>query len=275
MARQPNLNQIRLEFDDWIERRNQSDWPERQDGKLTVRPGGITAIPTELTRSALFSLPRKGDRLYFLRKPLACRSDMSLRYTGEQLDQADCDVYLACVFLARGSPIGMNIKASANDLLQVLNRPSGGSSRRTILASLERLTKGHLDLRIRRQGRIYEFSMSLIYMLPPDEGGRRRWFRLDPDGYKLYRNLSYVDLAKHQQLKTSMARALHLYAVSHRREKPHDVRIGELQNWMGYAGKSEQFLFHFKRSMEQLREVGIIEEPHISYGGAGWTLAKL
>lgn len=61
--------------------------------QIPLFPEEKSAMPTKWTRTSLFAAVKKGRRRSFVKTPLASRNDVSILYTGEQLDAGDNDVF--------------------------------------------------------------------------------------------------------------------------------------------------------------------------------------
>ena len=70
-------------------------WPEPKRG-----------APNSFIRSALFAAIQSKDRQYMKETLLASQDGIVIKYTGEQLNQADLDVWETIVHLAREQPLG-------------------------------------------------------------------------------------------------------------------------------------------------------------------------
>ena len=88
-------------------------WPEPKRG-----------TPNAVLRGALFAAIHK-DRQYMHRKELIATQDgVTIRYTGEQLDQSDLDVWEQVLHLARTQALGTRCYFTAHGFLKALDRHS-------------------------------------------------------------------------------------------------------------------------------------------------------
>lgn len=100
---------------------------EKVGEKLRNWPEEVAAMPTELTRVSLFGLIRRGRRKVMDWEKLSSRTDIEVSYFGKQLDQADGDLWLACLRMGRGVPMGQRIYTTRAALLKEIGRCTGNS----------------------------------------------------------------------------------------------------------------------------------------------------
>ena len=92
-------------------------WPEPKRG-----------APNAVLRGALFAAVQGKDRQYMHRQELIAAQDgITIRYTGEQLDQADLDVWEQALHLARTQALGTECYFTAHGFLKALGRQTGKS----------------------------------------------------------------------------------------------------------------------------------------------------
>lgn len=70
-------------------------WPEPKGG-----------APNSFIRSALFAAIQSKDRQYIKDTVLASQDGITVKFTGEQLNQTDLDVWETIVHMAREQPLG-------------------------------------------------------------------------------------------------------------------------------------------------------------------------
>jgi hypothetical protein len=85
-------------------------------------PEATRPISNDMARSALFSCVQGGDRLLLHHAALAAIGGVTIEFSGEQLNQDDCDTLMQLVFMARGQPLGAFVMVSAYAVLKGLGR---------------------------------------------------------------------------------------------------------------------------------------------------------
>lgn len=269
-------------FRKYLEEKNAKEREERErreresriGGKLILWPDDVGVIPTEITRTALFGLPRRGRRQFFRDKVVASRSDVSIRYTGHELDQSDLEVWMLVLYIARGQHVGQRLYTNLNSMLKGLDRQNGGAARKSLKSSLERLATARFNMKFKRVGKEYQVIAGFMnWGVEVDSG--KMWVRVDPEGETLFSNLSYLEFQTHLALPTSMSKALHVYAIGHKRKKRHRVLVKDLKLWLGYNGTSKDFRRYLKLALRELEEQGIMSEIELSASTVEWTLGDL
>jgi hypothetical protein len=74
--------------------------------QLPLWPEPVRGAPNSFLRSALFAAIQGKTRTGLKKQLLGSLQGLTVRYTGEQLDQSDLDVWEQAVHLARSHPLG-------------------------------------------------------------------------------------------------------------------------------------------------------------------------
>ena len=98
-------------------------WPEPKRG-----------TPNSFLRSALFSAIQSKDRQFLKEVTLGSQDGVTVKFTGEQLNQEDLTVWETLIHLARQHPLGTTCQFTAHGLLKALGLPTGGAHHRTSIA---------------------------------------------------------------------------------------------------------------------------------------------
>lgn len=247
--------------------------------EIPLFPMEVAAMPTELARTALFRARRRGSRKVYMWEVLASRGDIRIEYFGTELDNGiDQELWLLILSLARGMKAGSRLWATQSGLLRELGRSTGGQSKKNLKQALARLSSATLRIQFKRGENNYQFTTSLLSWGIEEETGRM-FLRVDPDGQALFENLSYLDFDLHLELEGGVAKALHLYAISHKRGVRHAQVLSNLKEWFGYEGRERQFRNVLKEGMTQLEAKGVLSECDIQIWRGKetvfWTLNNL
>lgn len=234
-------------------------------------PSNVVAMPTELTRTALFSIisdqNAKGRNVIDDNKEnnllnniqLASRSDIKIFYTGEQLCVKDETVWLACLRLGRGVPLGEKIFLNMADLLYELKMSDSGENRGVLMARLLRLSKAHFTITLKRKNKKYVVTTGLIKWTTEQDTGKM-FFRLDPDSSQLFENLAYQPWSERLKFKNDVAVWLLSYVTGHAQGKCHWVEIEKIKKWCGYSGRLRDFKKVCWVAMQDFEGKGLIEK---------------
>lgn len=251
---------------------------ERVGSKLRQWPGGVAAMPTELTRTSLFGLPRRGRRKVMDWEKLSSRADVEVSYNGKQLDQADADLWLACLRMGRAVPMGQRIYTTRAALLKEIGRKDDGRTRAWLEESLKRMAGASFMLETTRSGRKIKVTTGMMKWGIEEPSGQM-FIRLDPEGAALFENLAYVGWEQRLALGSNASKALQLYISGHMAGKPHAVPLADLAHWMGYEGRLRQFRTALQHAMNELAKAGEIHSHSINAGPKGdvayWTRSNL
>jgi hypothetical protein len=228
------------------------------------------AIPNAIARSALFAPIRRGRRPLYDETLIASRADVEIRYSGDQLDMADQDVWLLLIEIARRMPIGSRIAVSRYGILKALGKNTGKSDHEWLLGAIKRLVKSTVWIKAKR----YQAALHLVDSFELDERTGKYRMRLNPELVKLYDKNEYalVDWERRKALKrhVDLAKWLQAYIATHQYGEEHRISIRLLKEWSG--AKSE--LRHFKQdilaALTELERLGEIENPRIETDVAVW-----
>lgn len=250
------------------EESKQQDEAEKVGKQMAFWPENAGAIPTELTRVSLFGLIRRGRRKILDWEKLASRADIEVSYFGKQLDQADADLWLACLRLGRGLPMGQRIFTNKSKLLKEIGRDAGTSNRTWLDNSLDRIASATLKIVLKRKDKEMTLRCKLMTSGVEEKTGNM-FIRLDPEGAALFENLTYVDWEKRLALQSNAAKALQLYVCGHTTGKPHAVPLADLAQWLGYEGRLRQFRETLSEAINELKGQGLISDASIKRGARG------
>lgn len=92
---------------------------------LPKSPEDKRIMANAILRSSLFGVVEKGRRIYEKKILKATVQGLTLRVTGEQLDQSDFDVFLECLHRNQGFPLGSAIRFSGGNFLKSIGRSAG------------------------------------------------------------------------------------------------------------------------------------------------------
>jgi len=224
--------------------------------QLPLWPEAKRGAPNAVLRGALFAAIHK-DRQYMRRQELIATQDgVTIRYSGEQLDQADLDVWEQTLHLARTQALGSECYFTAHGFLKALSRPTGKKDYEWLQTALERLTGAVVRI---SDGRRTYFG-TLVEGGIRDEDTGRYVVRINPELAKFYGRTQWtqIDWAQRRQLRGKpLALWLHGFYASH--AKPYPLTVEYLHKLSGSQTKQ---IKHFKqnliRALRDLEAVGAI-----------------
>ncbi|MGZ8954988.1 MAG: plasmid replication initiator TrfA [Methylovulum sp.] len=194
-------------------------WPEPKRG-----------TPNSLIRSALFSAIQGKDRQFMKEATLYSQQGITIKFTGEQLNQEDLSLWETLVHLAKEHPLGNVCTFTAYGILKSLGLSTGGKNHKDLHSGIIRLTACAVE--IAHEGKKY-FG-SLIESGAKDELSSHYTIKLNRQLIRLYNESTWtaIDWKQRTQIrKKPLAQALHAYYSSHR--APYPVKLATLQQLTG------------------------------------------
>lgn len=196
------------------------NWPDTDRG-----------VPNIALRSALFGAIAKGPRRYLEGENISAQKNITISYTGEQLDQGDLDVWVTVLHLARTQPIDQGCSITAYKLLKLLQLTDTGANHKTLKSRLSRMNTCALVVQV---GPLIHYEGSLINEIYRDEHSRHCIIRLTPGLNKMFERDQFTQIhwAVRQTLNGHyLAQWLHGFYSSH--AAPFPLRIETLHRLSG------------------------------------------
>lgn len=267
---------MQLQIAECVER-PQSKLPKAQQ-KLFL-PGlddFLRAISNHIARSSLFAPLGKGSRsrkskVTFKDVVLFSRADAVIKFWGEQLDEAQADVWLQAMHEASKRPLGEAITIKRSQFLKAIGRHTGGDEYRWLNKTMQSLTFAMLVIEVSKDGKP-KFSVGknsalhLIESFSYDDVTESYTFRIDPRWQIMYSNCEYslINWEKRLRLRHDMAKSLQrIIATSDQSPQRHALDFEEngppgLKKILQYSGRMRDFKIALRRAMDELERVGII-----------------
>lgn len=261
------------------------DAPAKSKAKVVQLPWwpeAMQAIPNHLARSGLFAPIARGRRKLLDDVEIPSRGDVRLRYTGHQLDEADCDVWMQVLHEARRVPLGEKIVINRGAFLRAIGRSTGSKDYKWLHESLKRLRIGALYIEAKRYtiGNTAGSSiLNLVKDFDHDPDTDTYLLAMDQRLVLLYSNREFaqVDRDKRLQIKhhPDMAKWLQRQvATSNERIQHHS--LADLKECMRYGGHLRNFRTALKAALAELVRLKIIAKPRIERSTRGveqatWT----
>jgi hypothetical protein len=228
--------------------------------QLPLWPEAAPGAPNPVLRSALFPAIKSRHRRMLRKEPIAALTGIDIKFTGEQLNQEDLEVWLQVLNLARSHPLGEICHTTAHGLLKALARPTGNSQHKQLHESLLRLQAHGLEI---KRGRFTHFG-SLVMAGVKDETTRHYTIQIDPRMAVLFgQGWTQLDTTIRRKLRGKPL-ALWLQANYATHADPLAYSVAKLRELSGSHTKD---LFKFRQNLRQaladLQTTGAI---------AGWAI---
>jgi TrfA protein len=243
--------------------------PSGQVVKLPPWAGELRACPSCVLRSALFKVIERGRRKALERAIVAAWPGVTIRYTGWQLDQADLDVWLTVLHIAREQALGMQVPVTAYQILKMLGKKVGKSGYEWLKVTTARLTAGSVEITVGTK----TYCGSLIERFTRDEVTGHYVLMLNPDLVVLFEDNAFTRLEweQRQGLHKDLAKWLHGYVLSHQATAKHPHRIG-LERLQELCGSEREDLRFFRRdvreAIKELKNPGVVAAWRITEADA-------
>ena len=239
-----------------------------QNKKLYPWPDKYRVMPNEMTRSALFAVVRPGHRKWLEDTVIASRAGTRLAFTGRQLDQSDCDVWLQALQLAKHKDLGTRVYFKRGAFLKALGRQHGGKGYQWLDRSLKRLFVAAVVIRTKR----YQSGFHLIDGYDLDEKTGEYWLRISPDAKAAFDcdHTSRVDLERRLQIGRGqqLAKWLQNYVCGHAKGNQHTRGLPYLYEWSGVSGPIRNFRsIGLPRALKELARLDVITGGRIRQDG--------
>ena len=217
--------------------------------------------PNSFIRSALFAAIQSKDRVFMKEQVLASQAGITVKFTGEQLNQEDLTVWDALVHLARQHPLGHECEFTAYGILKAMGLPTGGAQHKKLHSAIVRLTACAVE--ITHEKRTY-FG-SLIENGIKDEMTSHYQVKLNRDLIRLFGDTHWTGIDWQQRLllsKKPLAQALHAYFSSH--QHPHPVTLSFLRDLTGSRNaQAAGFKRHCCAALDALVKIGFLRSYQI------------
>jgi len=247
---------IHQEFIAKLDERKAKEEQEKRVVRLPAESNTNRAAPNAIIRSAVFGIVERGKRPDLKRAVIAAQNGYEITYTGERLDQTDFDVWLAIKHLCVPYPLGTEVTITTPEILKVLKRKDGRSTRKWLINSLRRMTECTIGMRTETQG----FLGHMIEYCKWDDKTYTFAVTLSKNMAPFFEDKSYTLLKTEarNQLKKELTRWLHAYWSSHNEIYP--IKDTTLYKLCGSKGSIKQFREHLRKSLKELEQIGFIEE---------------
>ncbi|HGJ5864324.1 MAG TPA: plasmid replication initiator TrfA [Arsenophonus nasoniae] len=215
---------------------------------LPMTKSNFIPVPNSILRSSLFGIVKKGSRKFEKNVLKASFKGYTVKYTGEQLDQSDLDVWLECLQRCQPTPLGYTVRFSAHNFLQSIGRNTGKTDHEWLKSVFQRLRVNDVEI---SDGK-YTYAGSLIFEQYRDEETGVNCLVLNPKIVACFGKDRWTGFTKEIRLKLkgkSLTQWLHAFYSSH--SKPLPIKIITLKELCG-STTTKDFKQKIKKSLSEL-----------------------
>lgn len=226
---------------------------EIEDQYLPISKKTHIPAPNVVLRSALFGVVKRGSRKYEKNVLKATLNGYTVKFTGEQLDQSDLDVWLECLQRCQESPLGHTVRFAAHNFLLSIQRNTGKSDHEWLKSSLLRLKANAVEI---SDGK-YTYIGSIIDLIYRDELTGENCLVLNSKISACFGDAGWTGITKETRLKLKgkpLTQWLYGFYSSH--SKPFSVKVATLKELCSSEIK-ELYKFRqiLQKSLTELSEV--------------------
>jgi len=264
----PGLAAALKSFTNKIATSKQDENKLTEEAKIIYLPQEVLehrAMPNFCLRSALFGVVMKGARKQLHNQVIAAQKGYFIQYTGESLDQFDCDVWLAVKHLCSKWPLGSEVHFSASEVFSLIGSKDGGKSGEMLRQSIHRMASCSMTW-TEKQGP--GFCGSLIGWAAWEKNRRQFCVILVPRMSALFSKDRYtiLHMVQRQMLGGGLARWLHGYWASH--DCIYPIHADTIQGMCGSKASSRKKFYQLLRSaLKELSAIRFLTRGSVSRKG--------
>jgi hypothetical protein len=235
------------------------------------------AMPNHIARSSLFAPVARGAKTIHRESILVTRKDALLKYWGEQLDEAQADVWMQLIYEILSRPLGEAVPICRAQFLRAIGRQTGNYEYVWLHRTMKALCFAMLVIEVTSDGKpkMHVGSSGALHMLDGfdyDEIRKTYTVRIDPRWRYLYANreFAFIDWAKRLRIRQGqdMAKTLQrLVATSD--EMVQRYRLDWLKEKMQYRSPMRKFKISLAAAMAELDRVEVIAAGRIELNTKG------
>lgn len=201
-------------------------------------PAHTRATPNSIIRSNLFGVVAKGKRQYVDNFIIYSHNGTTILFSGLCLDQADFDVWIAILNMAKydggASEVYFSdsITTSISELLTATGRSAGGDNRKRLIDSILRIQKATIQISIDKIK--YSFSDHLLGEV--ERVNCKYKIEIRPKLSELFNAGGFTRLAIDERLQfkeKSLCKWLHGFYSSHADTEKYHYSISRIQEFSG------------------------------------------
>jgi hypothetical protein len=207
------------------------------------------AVPNGILRSALFGVLKKGPRRFVKEKEICANKDLSIKYTGEQLDQADLDVWEQCLHVFRNRDLDEKIEFTANSFLTEMGRGNSKHQYETLISSLKRLKTACFSFETETE----EYYGNFINDIRRNKINKKFVLTFNKKIALLFGQKKYTKIDHEMRKKIGNSPiTLWLFRFYSSHKRPFPMYVETIQKRCGSEDSLKSFKYNLKKALEKL-----------------------
>lgn len=230
-------------------------------------------VPNSLVRSALFSTKSLGDdRSMVKAASIYSQNGYEITYTGEELNQFDCQTLHAILHAQRdsGLPFGRPVTVSQTAIIELLSKDANGNTYKRVYNQIRRICEATLCIKqsVHESSRVYHGH--IIDRFWKDDRGHL-CFTLNPDLASLFdADCTILSLQRKVLVDKLMSKWLLDYSSSHTQFIP--LPVDYLKSLSGNINPIAQFKRQLAEACDEIIEKLGSKAPFVRYNITKTTL---
>ena len=216
--------------------------------QLPLWPNETRGVPNGFLRSALFGAVSRGPKRFLDAEVLSSVEGVTIKYTGQRLDQNDLDVWESVLHIVREQELGTQCRFTAYSLLKLMGKTDTGKNRELLHKQIVRLRSGTVEA---TQGR-YTYIGGLIHDAFKDEETHEWVVEINPKLKVLYGSDQFTLLdweIRHKLNGMQLAQWLHGFYSTHASPLPYKV-----ETLYKLSGSEAGEMWKFKQTLKKALE---------------------
>lgn len=244
----------------------------------------MRAMPNHIARSSIYAPVAAGKKKMHQGTIMISRGDAVIKFWGEQLDEAQADVWMQAMHEAVKYPLGEPVRIERASFLRTIGRQTGNFEYKWLHRTMHALAFAMLVIEVTKDGKSKlaigkTRALHMIDSFDYDDDAKTYILRIDPRWCDMYGNREFALIDWEKRLKfgqgQNMAKALQRL-VATTNDPVHRYELGWLKDKLGYTGRMRDFMIALKKAILELERLEIIAGGHIGTSTKGkrqvvWT----
>lgn len=227
----------------------------------------MRAMPNHIARSSLFAPVARGRKRMHQDTVLQSRGDAEIRFWGEQLDEAQADVWMQCMKEAQRQPLGTPVVINRADFLREIGRAESGQNYKWLHRTMKALSFAMLVIEVTKADGKPKLSIGktrtlhLIAGFDYDEATEEYSLTIDPRWHAMYGNREFalIDWQKRREFGRGQDMAKTLQRLVATSANPvQRYALDWLKAKMEYASPMRKFREALAAACAELKRLEII-----------------